>query len=51
MVALIDPAVDRAKAVLQKKCESFVKSAYQDTKVYKTIDEFVKVMKPREKPR
>jgi hypothetical protein len=48
---LIDPALDRAAAVLQKKCDSFVVSAYQDTKLYKTIDDFVKSMKPEEKPR
>lgn len=51
VVALIDPAVDRARAVLKKKCESFVISAYQNTRVYKTLDEFVKNMSPREKPR
>lgn len=51
VVALIDPATERAKSVLQKKCESFVRSAYQDTRVFKTLDDFVKVMKPSEKPR
>jgi predicted dehydrogenase len=51
VVALIDPAIDRARAVLKKKCESFVISAYQDTRVFKTLDEFIKNMTPREKPR
>jgi hypothetical protein len=31
VTALIDPAIDRAHAVLQKKCESFVRSAYENT--------------------
>lgn len=51
VVALIDPAIDRAAAVLQKKCDSFVVSAYQDTRVYKTLDDFVKNMTPKERPR
>jgi hypothetical protein len=50
-VALIDPAIDRATAVLQKKCDSFVASAYQDTRVFKTFDEFVKNMLPKDRPR
>jgi len=50
-VALVDPAIERARAVLQKKCDSFVVSAYQDTRVYKTFDEFVKNMTPAERPR
>jgi hypothetical protein len=48
---LIDPATERAKAVLKKKCESFVISAYQDTKIYKTLDDFIKNMTPKERPR
>lgn len=51
VVALIDPAVDRAQAVLQKKCESFVVSAYKDTRIYKSLDDFIKHMSPRERPR
>jgi len=51
VVALIDPAVERAKAVLQNKCETFVRSAYENTRVYKTLDEFVKDMTPDETPR
>ncbi|KAF8758603.1 putative oxidoreductase C terminal [Rhizoctonia solani] len=51
VVALIDPALDRASAVLQKKRDSFVVSAYQNTKMYKTIDDFAKSMTPEEKPR
>ncbi|CAE6437052.1 hypothetical protein ACGC1H_004451 [Rhizoctonia solani] len=51
VVALIDPALDRAAAALQKKRDSFVVSAYQDTKMYKTIDDFAKSMTPEDKPR
>ena len=51
VVALIDPATERAAAVLQKKCDSFVVSAYRDTRVYKTLDDFVKNLTPKERPR
>jgi predicted dehydrogenase len=51
VVALIDPAIERATAVLQKKCDSFVVSAYQDTRVFKTLEDFVKAMSPRDRPR
>lgn len=51
VVALIDPAVDRARAVLKMKCESFVVSAYQDTRVYKNLDDFITNMTPRKRPR
>ncbi|KAI0797984.1 putative oxidoreductase C terminal-domain-containing protein [Abortiporus biennis] len=51
VVALIDPAVDRAAAVLQKKCETFVKSAYENTRVYKTLDDYVKNYNRKEAPR
>ncbi|KAK2466970.1 hypothetical protein APHAL10511_001228 [Amanita phalloides] len=51
VVALVDPAIERATAVLQKKCDSFVVSAYQDTRVYKSFEEFVKNMTPNERPR
>jgi predicted dehydrogenase len=51
VVALIDPAIDRATAVLGKKCETFVRSAYENTRVFKTLEDFVKNMTPRERPR
>ena len=51
VVALIDPAIERATAVLQKKCESFVKSAYENTRVFKTLEDFVKHMSPKDRPR
>jgi predicted dehydrogenase len=51
VVALIDPAIDRATAVLNKKRETFVRSAYEATRVYKTLEDFVKNSSPREQPR
>ncbi|TFK98935.1 putative oxidoreductase C terminal-domain-containing protein [Pterulicium gracile] len=51
VTALIDPAIERATSVLQKKCDSFVRSAYEDTRVYKSLDEFVKNMTPNQRPR
>ncbi|KAI0302233.1 putative oxidoreductase C terminal-domain-containing protein [Russula brevipes] len=51
VVALIDPAVDHATAVLNKKRETFVRSAYEATRVYKTLEDFVKNSSPREQPR
>lgn len=51
VVALIDPAVDRAQAVLQKKCDSFVVSAYQNTRIFKSLDDFVRHMSERDRPR
>jgi predicted dehydrogenase len=51
VVALIDPAIDRAAAVLGKKRETFVRSAYEHTRVFKTLEDFVKNMTPKERPR
>ncbi|KAH9926150.1 putative oxidoreductase C terminal-domain-containing protein [Fomitopsis serialis] len=51
VVALIDPAIDRATAVLQKKCDTFVRSAYEHTRVFKTLDDFVKNMTRKDMPR
>jgi len=51
VVALIDPAVERATSVLQKKCDSFVVSAYQDTRVFKSFEDFVKNMSSRDRPK
>ncbi|KAG5646651.1 hypothetical protein DXG03_002641 [Asterophora parasitica] len=51
VVALIDPAIDRANAVLEKKRDSFVVSAYEATRVFKNLDDFVNNMSPKDKPR
>jgi len=50
VVALVDPAVDRAAIVLQKKRDSFVVSAYADTRIYKTLDDFVQAADPNKVP-
>lgn len=51
VVALIDPAIERATQVLQKKCETFVRSAYENTRVFSTLEDFVKNMAPRDRPK
>ena len=51
VVALIDPAIERAAAILQTKCNNFVRSAYENTRVCKTLDEFVSTMTKEEYPR
>jgi len=40
VVALIDPSTARAEKVLEGKRQSFVESAYRDTQVYKTIEDY-----------
>ncbi|WVQ69961.1 uncharacterized protein L199_008185 [Kwoniella botswanensis] len=40
VTALIDPSTARADKVLEGKRQSFVESAYKDTKVYKTIEDY-----------
>ena len=50
-MAIIDPAVDRAKATLAKKCETFVRSAYEKTRVFRTLEEFVENMARGDAPR
>jgi len=47
---LIDPAVERAEAVLAGKRASFVESAYRDTIVYKTIEDFRDAMSKDKEP-
>lgn len=51
IVALIDPNVTRAKEVIQKKCATFVRSAYEDTRIYATLEEFLKNKTPNQAPR
>nr|XP_031862719.1 uncharacterized protein CI109_001731 [Kwoniella shandongensis]KAA5529791.1 hypothetical protein CI109_001731 [Kwoniella shandongensis] len=40
VTALIDPSTARAEKVLEGKRQSFVESAYKDTKVFKTIEDY-----------
>ncbi|KAJ4001365.1 putative oxidoreductase C terminal-domain-containing protein [Lentinula boryana] len=51
VVALIDPAIERAKEVLRKKCDSFVLSAYEHTRIYKNFEEFHKNLPKSLRPR
>jgi predicted dehydrogenase len=51
IVALIDPNVERAKAVLKMKCETFVRPAYENTGVYRSLDDFIQQMTPNQAPR
>jgi hypothetical protein len=50
VVAVIDPAVDRAHGALQKKCTTAAISAYRDTLVYKCLGDF-NDMSPANRPR
>ncbi|KAG8878009.1 hypothetical protein FRB97_002855 [Tulasnella sp. 331] len=45
ILALIDPFVARAESILEVKRTSFSGSAYKDTKVYKTTDEYKEATK------
>jgi hypothetical protein len=40
VTALIDPSVARSEKVLEGKRASFVLSAYEKTKAYKTIEDY-----------
>jgi len=40
VTALIDPSVARSEKVLEGKRNSFVLSAYENTKTYKTIEDY-----------
>ena len=51
VVALIDPATERAASIIQSKCESFVRSAYENTRICKNLDEFISTMTKKEYPK
>ncbi|GMK59488.1 hypothetical protein CspeluHIS016_0800940 [Cutaneotrichosporon spelunceum] len=40
VTALIDPNLDRARQVVEDKCKSFVRSAYENCKFYKTLEDY-----------
>lgn len=50
-MAVIDPATERASNVVQKKQNSSVAYAYQNTRVVKSLDEFTESMVDHERPR
>lgn len=45
VVGVIDPDRARVEGVLRKKCESFVKPAYENTVIYSSIDEYYEKLK------
>ncbi|TEB32993.1 hypothetical protein FA13DRAFT_1730727 [Coprinellus micaceus] len=47
----VDPDTPRAERALSKKRDTFVLSAYKDTRVCRTLREFAQVCTPTEKPR
>jgi len=51
IIAIIDPDVERAKSILRKKCETFVCSAYEDTRLYRSFADFVAETTPNQAPR
>lgn len=50
VTALIDPSTERAEKVLEGKRQSFVESAYRNTRVYKTIDDYHAALKQQKRP-
>lgn len=50
VVALIDPSKARAEQVLDVKRKSFVLSAYKDTIIYPTFDDYVRNRDPAKSP-
>ena len=50
LIALIDPWLENAEKRLNAKRETFVRSAYEDTKVYKNFEEFVQNKAPNMVP-
>jgi len=50
VVALIDPNAKVAQTVLERKRNSFVVSAYKDTRICSSLDDFVSTMKDHERP-
>lgn len=50
MVALIDPSHATALDVLTRKRNSFVVSAYADTRICASFEEFFESMEPHERP-
>ena len=47
MTALIDPNLTRASSVIEGKRQSFVESAYRDTELFRTIDDYHSALQSR----
>ena len=50
VVALIDPSVARAEKVLEGKRQSFVETAYRETQVFRTIEDYHAALKGSKGP-
>jgi len=50
VIALIDPAQATAEAVLERKRNSFVVEAYENTKIYPSLDAFAADMTDNNRP-
>ncbi|GAA5939701.1 hypothetical protein JCM10213_007768 [Rhodosporidiobolus nylandii] len=50
VVSIIDPVTTAAEARLKVKRNSFVESAYRDTRICSSLDDFVSTMKEHERP-
>ncbi|KAK4703353.1 hypothetical protein P7C70_g2865, partial [Phenoliferia sp. Uapishka_3] len=50
VIAIVDPMTATATAVLERKRNSFVISAYRDTRICSSFADFVATMKPEEMP-
>ena len=50
MVAVVDPDVSRAAAILLQKRTTLTHSAYENTRVFPTIEEFIRKASPDERP-
>ena len=48
---MIDPNFERAQKVVEMKCSSFVVSAYKDTRIFRSFEEFLKGMPEKLRPR
>jgi len=51
VVGLVDPATGRAASTLAQKRDSCAISAYQNTRTFKTFQDFIQQMIPKDRPR
>ncbi|TDL24801.1 hypothetical protein BD410DRAFT_62189 [Rickenella mellea] len=51
VVAVIDPAIERAEIVLKAKCGSSVAPAYQNSRIFESLDEYIKNKSEVDQPR
>jgi hypothetical protein len=51
VLAVIDPDVERATTAVRKKCNSVAKLSYQDTRVFRSLEDFVNGASHNDSPR